>query len=196
MGGYSSGRYRTRNRGAVEATLRLDLRQLRRRGFIRPNASVSGTWSWTCGGEPSGSIGVSVMVSDGSEGEAVLNYAVNGEPKVQRVRLVSTVCRYGGRRWYFVCPVDGRRCEVLCFARGGFASRQAQRLTYYSQSEDELGRLYRARNKAQERLDGAGGRPRPRGANRERLVQRWISLEEAADDLFTVTAIRRFGLKL
>jgi len=196
MGGYSSGRYRTRNQGAVEAAYRLDMRALRRAGFIRPNATTSGSWGWTCRGQPSGSIGLSIWIGAQGEGEAVLSFSVNGQPSGQRVAIVSTPCRYGGRRYYFLCPASGRRCEVLCFARGAFACRQAQRLSYHSQSEDQLGRLYRARDKARARLDGGGDRPRPRGANRERLVQRWIDLEEAADDLFAATAIRRFRLDL
>lgn len=34
MGGYSSGRYRERNRGTVDAAIRLDLRAMRRQGFL------------------------------------------------------------------------------------------------------------------------------------------------------------------
>lgn len=196
MGGYNSGRYRTRNQGAVEASLRLDIRDLRRRGYVRPNVRASGPWSWTYRDQRCGSINVSLLIGNDGKGEAVLNYAADGEPKAQRVRLVSTPCHFGGRRWYFLCPRRERRCEVLCFAQGSFASRQAQCLTYSSQSEDELGRLCLARDKARGRLDGAGGRPRPRGANRERQFLRWADLDDAADDLIDATALRRFGLEL
>ena len=47
MGGYSSGRYRTRNRGTVDAALRLDLRVMRRQGFLVAGAVTSGVQRWT-----------------------------------------------------------------------------------------------------------------------------------------------------
>jgi hypothetical protein len=125
---------------------------------------------------------------------AVLTYSANGEPKSQTISVEAEPCRFGGHRFYFRCPSNWRRCTVLACVNGTFASRQAQRLTYVSQSDDPLGRAYRARDKAEARALGQDGHPRPRGANRKRLVRRWIDREEAADALFTVTAMRRFDL--
>ena len=82
---------------------------------------------------------------------------------------------------------------MLAYGAGRFASRQAQRLTYSTQSEDALDRLRRARDKAEARAWGKDGQPRPRGANRERLLQRWNELDEAWEDLFGATLSRRWG---
>jgi hypothetical protein len=194
MGGYSSGRYRTRNRGAVEAALRVDMRYLRRIGYLVPEASSSGMLRWSCNDQPSGSIGITVDLRDEEDLHATLDYSVNGDPRHQRITVEAKPCRYGGRRFYFRCPKTGDRCEVLAFAVGSFASRRAQRLTHHSQSEDRLGRLHRARLKVEARILGAKGMPRPRGANRRRLVDRWAALEQATDDLFASTAMRRFGM--
>lgn len=43
MGGYSSGRSRTRNRGTVEAACRIDVRYLRKHGAFREAGSTAGT---------------------------------------------------------------------------------------------------------------------------------------------------------
>lgn len=198
MGGWSSGRCRTRNRGAVEASLRLDIRSLRRAGYLRPGARASGIWSWSCRGQPSGSIRFAIDLSEMSEpmrGSAELSFSVNGEPRAQTVEVDGVPCRYGGWRYYFVCPRTGDRCEVLCGVGGYFASREHHRLTYHSQSEDALGRVYRSRDKAKARAFGEDFKPRPRGANRKRLVKRWIDCERAADELFAFEAVRRFGAR-
>ena len=63
------------------------------------------------------------------------------DPRVQEIQLESRPMRYGGRRYYFLCPKHGRRCEVLPMVGGVFASRQAGRLTYQSQSADQVDRM-------------------------------------------------------
>ena len=114
MGGYSSGRYRTRNRGTVEETLRLDMPMLRRLGFLRPGAIATGPVNWTCRGERSGSIKLAVDLSSLDDAHAILTYAADGDPKVQRVQIVAEPCRFGGYRFYWLCPVmTWRRCTVL-----------------------------------------------------------------------------------
>ena len=52
-------------------------------------------------------------------------------------------------------PRTWRRCEVLCSVGGYFASRQAHRLTYASQSLDRLQRRHRASAKIEARFNGA-----------------------------------------
>lgn len=194
MGGYSSGRYRTRNRGTVEEALRLDMATLRRLGFLRPGTITTGRVNWTRGGEPAGSITLKVDLSSLDNAHAVLTYSADGKHTVQRVQLAIDPCRFGGHRFYFLCPVmTWRRCTVLAYGAGRFASRQAQRLTYASQSADALDRLRRARDKAEARVFGKDGHPRPRGANRERLVQRWIELDAAWEGLVSATFKRRWG---
>lgn len=193
MGSHSSGRYRTQNRGAVEQALRLDMRQLRRLGFIQTGAKFSGPVRWTYRGEPSGAINLTVDLTDPDNGHVTLDYSVGGEPLTRLVDLESVRCRYGGRRFYFRCPHNGRRCEVLCCVGGVFASREHHRLTYFSQSETPLDRLGRAKRKAEARVMGTDGNPRPRGENRARLLKRWSDLEAAWVDSFAMETTRRFA---
>ena len=199
MGGYSSGRHRTRTRGSINEAYRIEMKWVRRRGFLWPGAIRSGTWSWTRNGEPSGSIGLAIVLSDPEKGSAVLEFTHDGQARRQVVRLEAVPCRYGGRRYYFICPKTGRRCEVLCCVAGYFASRQYHGLAYGSQSEDPWDRLLRARNKAESALFGKDGRPKPRGSSRERKLQKWIDLEEACDrrlDMLAASFRARFGDEL
>ncbi len=136
MGGYNSGRYRVRNRGTVDAALRLDLRVMRWQGFLVPGATTSGVQRWTRAGEEAGSVRVKVDLTDPNAGVVVVRFNLNGDPREQEIRLASRAMRYGGRRYYFLCPKHGRRCEVLPMVGGVFASRQAGRLTYQSQSAE------------------------------------------------------------
>ena len=62
----------------------------------------------------------------------------NGEPLDYRIRLVTTIPNYGGRRWWFICPLsrdDGgspRRVSKLYLPPGEryFGSREGYALTY------------------------------------------------------------------
>ena len=195
MGGSSSGRYRERNRGTVEAAIRLDLRKMRRQGFFVPGSVTSGVqrWHWVATGQETGSVNVSVNLSDPVSGSVTIRFNLNGEPKVQTIDLVSVPMRYGGRRYYFICPRRGTRCEVLPMAGGVFASRQALRLTYQSQSSDRVDRLRDRAWKLQRRIWPDKGKPRLRGRNRERLVEAWIRADTAFEDMFAATVMRRWG---
>jgi hypothetical protein len=195
MGGCSSGRYRTRNRGTVDATIRLDIRNLRRQGFLMPGAITSGVlrWTWVATGEETGTVSITVNLADPDHGYAVLRFSLNGDPRIQEVRLISNPMRYGGRRYYFECPRHFRRCEVMPLVGGVFASRQAQRLSYSSQSSSRLGRLRDRSWQLEKRLWPEDGKRRPRGRNRERLITAWEAAESEFENLFAIEVARRFG---
>lgn len=195
MGGSSSGRYRERNRGTVEAAIRLDLRAMRRQGFLVPGGVTSGVqrWHWAATGQESGSVSVTVNLSDPVSGSLTVRFNLNGEPKVQTIDITSVPMRFGGRRYYFICPRRGTRCEVLPIAGGVFASRQALRLTYQSQSSDRVDRLRDRARKLEKRIWPDKGKSGPRGRNRERLVEAWIRADTAFEDMFAATVMRRWG---
>ena len=81
-----------------------------------------------------------------------LTYTASGNPMDYRVRLVTTQPTYGGRRWWFMCPLafmagaPPRRVAKLYLPPGGryFGSREAYRLTYTScQESGKYDGLYR-----------------------------------------------------
>lgn len=182
MGNWGSGRYRTRNRGPFERSLQFDIRVLKQRGEFEPGRCSSGTYRWSLGNEPAGAISYRIDLTDPDHGFAVLSFSVDGEPKTQRIAIIAKPCRYGGRRFYFYCGLSWQLCEVLCGVSGVFAARDYHRLTYFSQSEDRLGRFRRAAGKAEARFLAKSGKPRPRGDNATHLRERWIALDEAFEE--------------
>ena len=65
-----------------------------------------------------------------------LQHPPRAESRTERmdytVGLVSTEVGFGGRRWWFLCPVSGRRCAVLYLPRGAykFGSAKGYGLAY------------------------------------------------------------------
>jgi hypothetical protein len=88
-----------------------------------------------------------------------------------RVAIECISCPYGGVRCYFLCPLIGVRCEQLFFVDGIFASRKAHKLTFASQSENQLSRARRKVRKLQRQVEGDFRYARPRGRNRWRIMQ-------------------------
>ena len=94
-GGIRYGAGRPARKGKAEASLRLDVRDLARRGY--PTDGRIGSWRWTNSytGEETGSIRYTV-----NRGAVVLSYALDGEPRTQHVPILLTPCNYGGtRQW-------------------------------------------------------------------------------------------------
>jgi hypothetical protein len=73
-----------------------------------------------------------------------------------RLQLVAAPMRFGGERWYAVCPITSRRCTTLVLPpdRSRFASAQGWGVAYGSQREAPIYRAYRAVEKAERRLLG------------------------------------------
>lgn len=188
MGGSNSGRYRTRNRGTVDAACRVDLRFLRKQGALKEGFTTRGTLRWTRRGEPSGSMGYTVVMEP-DDRRLILAYSTNGEARTVTVQLEAVPMRFGGFRYYALCPRTLRRCQVLPVVGGVVACRQAHRLTYASQSMDRLGRARERMDRCEKRL-----REKPRrGRNRVMLTGRWIKAAEDFENRFASEAMRRFG---
>ncbi|MDR7149240.1 hypothetical protein J2W49_001189 [Hydrogenophaga palleronii] len=157
-GGSRWGAGRPATRAKAENMQRIDVREWARRGYLKRAATF--TWSWRCGTEPAGSIGVSVS----SPNHLTLRYTVteNGERRdvAQRVELPMTACPYGGARQWFACPRCGRRVALLYLRWGRFACRTCQRIAYASQSEDEMDRLWRKQSRLSALLGDHWRRPK------------------------------------
>lgn len=187
MGGFGSGASRFRR--IAEESKRIDIREFRRRGYLQRPSWF--TWSWTCGGEPTGSI--SVQTEDAA---ITLRYQlISDEPQsiVERIGLDVRPCRFGGHREYFTCPRCGRYAELLYLARGRFICRRCARVGYAIENLERQWRADRRYRQLETRLNEDGSRPaRMRWATYHRLCERlgvydersWVGIEK----LF-----RRFG---
>jgi len=193
MGGYGSGP--GGGRPTVEGSLRIELPRLRRAGYLKTGHRVSGTWSWSRGGEPSGSVSIACMVDPERASSMVIEFTHKGEPVTQNIRLEAVPMRFGGWRWYARCPFSGRRCTTLVMPNGGhrFASVKAWRLPYASQNEDAFGRAHRRIAKANERL--ARMSKYARTPTRRRQWDRVWDGEKVLDYGLTVAWARLSGLE-
>jgi hypothetical protein len=146
-------------RPTCEGYASIDVRRWHREGWL--HAGQCFTYSWTCGGEPSGAISVN------TEADAVhlvfrarRSEDTKWKSVEQRVPITWTACHLGGRRAWFRCAVDsagrycGRRVALLYCANDLFACRRCYGLAYASQQE---GLGYRGLQRAQKIRARLGG---------------------------------------
>jgi hypothetical protein len=161
MGGYGSGRWNWHTKATtVEEALGLPTTHLRE-GLNRVAAGqaafVHGTLQWSRGGRVMSSIGY--LIADRAGLPVVrLIYTTTrpGGEKIDsnyQVLAVPTVPHFGGRRWWWVCPLSkngqpcGRCVGKLYLPSGGpaFGCRQCYELTYEScQESHKYDRLWRS----------------------------------------------------
>jgi hypothetical protein len=153
MGGSNSGRYG--GRPTIESGLTLDLHRLIRQGLLVPGRYRRGSIVWTrvASDEQVGSVGYEARM-EGDCGHVRLHYATtrayNGDRREldYAITLETTLQPFGGRRWWFVCPMTGALT---------FASRRAYRLGYRSKRETARDRALSRAFKLRQRLGGNGG---------------------------------------
>ena len=145
MGGYGSGQ-RWDSKSTTNGSKRLDIRFIRKKGWLVPG--LSGTLSWSIGGEPCGSIRYT-----NHEDRLVLNYNYTPYdsdepiPTTQNIYFETTPCNYGGERKWFMCPHCGKRREILYLYGRHFTCRTCADLNYECQHELPLDRTYRQARK-------------------------------------------------
>lgn len=189
------GRHRVVHTCCIEETVWLDIRLLRAWGFLKAGALTRGVVNWRTRGVDLRPAQVTADLRRISAScITVVWRSGDGLLETQSIAIERAPCRFGGWRYYFVCPRLGHRCEVMPLLDGEFASREAHAITYASQSEGELDRAYRRRDKLRGRLDGANGLRTPTGAKRERLVGKWREAARKARALRSDALRRRFGM--
>lgn len=172
-----------------EQLQRVDVRVWARKGLLTGNRFFN--WSWNRGGEPTGSIGVNVT----PQSAVTLDYSLtqNGERRSisERVALIYKPCNFGGARPWFQCPRCARQVAVLYMRSGRFACRHCQRVSYSSQSEDEMARTWREQRRIEEKIGEDWQRPKGmRQRTYERLMDRLTDCEMRRDEAFCVAAAR------
>ena len=193
MGGSGSGRQG--GRATVESGPRLNIDTLVRAGAIQPGMYVEGN-----------------MKLPYHDEELAIEFELSAtDPRASWLRLRYTICdywtekqheiddkiylaasrpRFGGQRWWFICPRENRRVRKLYLPLGAhrFRSRHAYRLAYASQGEAFHDRARRRADKLRRRL---GGDPmddhypeKPRLMRRTtyaRLLDKLIAADRIAD---------------
>ena len=176
-----------------------DLRRIPVQGIVthglqRPGVPFS--WRWSQDGEVRASVGASVQCDD-DRGVLTLDYTLNGSPMIQRIRLAGSPCRFGGVRWFAVCPHTARRVAYLYIGSSGASSRHTYRLKFDSQRECPLDRSLRRRQKTLAKLktDDPGYLPRPKGMH-ARTYERLLEQVWQEEDSFDAAVLARFGVAI
>jgi len=136
------GRWNRNKKETTEAHKSISMSFLKQHGYL--SGVQWGGLKWTDGcGEETGSIGFRIWL-EGSVGDIRFQYTYtqgHGDHKERLdypVKLVATPCRYGGKRWWFICPLtkNGIACRrrILKLYLGGeyFGCRHCYELTYQS----------------------------------------------------------------
>jgi hypothetical protein len=92
-------------------------------------------WQWTCDGIVTSWISVTVRCHSTTTGLLTLQYTCNGKSFDHSFQLQAEACRFGGYRWFAICPRTGRKASKLYALGGaGFNARKAyQRVAYRTQ---------------------------------------------------------------
>ena len=127
MGGLQN--FRCEKRGVVEDCLILSVKDVCTGGGCH-----NGLHRWRCGDHDLGAIKHEINLRSAEQGCLWLWYNVAGVANCVAISMISTVLHTGGRRWWFICPVTGKRVGKLYLPAGAthFVGRQAHDLTYTS----------------------------------------------------------------
>lgn len=150
------------------------------------HAARAGGLIFSRGGVETGEVRFSANI--GQEcGSLTLECSFNNEvcETVESVEIVSVANAWGGRHWFFECPVTGKRARKLYRWPGlGFSHREASPVppVYGCQQDSGLERTARAMDKIRKRLGGVPGKiERPTGMPLKtfyHLTMRYVELHE------------------
>ena len=107
--------------------------------------------------------------------------------QTQLVQVESSLCRFGGRRWWWLCPRTGRRVVTLYLPNGGvqFLSRDAYGLGYQSTRETRIDRAYRKAARLYRKLGGTYDGPCSEWPDKPRGMH-WRTYNAICDQLSAV----------
>jgi hypothetical protein len=192
-----SGGHNSKGRLVAQAAMRLDIRELRRRGCLIAGRHGSIEWAWHDGSKSSvafkselHAINLAYTWTDRWSGQT---FSVS-----ERVDLDWSPCRFGGRRAYFLCPGCPYCAEVLFLRGGRFRCRAGARVAYASQNERTMARAQRRQRKLILRL-GDGTSPvaiipeKPKGMWRrtyDQLIVQIVAAEREIDAAFNLSVAR------
>jgi hypothetical protein len=147
---------RHRQRACLQDGLKIDLNHLTRQGLVSSGIKTSATVvQWI---SSSTSERIEGLLSADMEGESDGWLRIQIGELDQQITLSAFPRHYGGRQWFFVCPVTKRRASVLWLPRGArqFASSYAWpgQVAYRSQFMTAMDRAYLGMERIKRRLIG------------------------------------------
>jgi len=174
MGGLGSGNYyRWGSKQTLDDCRFLDINLMVKLGAIREYTHKAGSWLWTYKEkrEEVSRIEYECNTLDKDNSYLRLYYKfINTNHSVDyKVRLVRTYPRYGGVRFWFICPEKGKRVGKLFLTLndGRFVSRHVYRIHYASQTKGDVDRAIDKKWKLMEKVGGYDFPLRPKGMHQK-----------------------------
>jgi hypothetical protein len=199
MGGCGSGNYyRCNTERTLDEYRNLDINRMMKMGAIRDGCVNSGNWLWVDKktGKKNSEIGYECNALDKADSYLRLSYKfTDTDHSVDyKIRLVRTYPRYGGVRFWFICPERGKRVAKLYLipSDGRFVSRHVYKVYYASQMKGKLDRAIDKKWKLLDKVEGKYFPQRPKGMHQktfDRIVDKFTAQEESCDWMM----IQRFG---
>ena len=180
MGHYSS-------RPTIESSVAIDINRMLRSGVLRPGHHVGGVMALhpACD-EGNGRVRFDADMRDPANAVVRLTYQADGRPAVCVIPLEAMPLR-GGVRWWWRCPVSGRRAAKLFMFSGMFVHREAGHLAYQTWRDTPMRRSHRRQRKLCRKLGddytsfSCGFPTRPRGMHQRTYLALVGRLEDAID---------------
>jgi hypothetical protein len=151
------GRYYSSKKEEADDLKKIETWWLRKHGYLVPDlVSKHGGIEWKYGNSgTSHNISISTCTATGNGWSPHLRLMYtqtdrNTEEKKEfdyKFSLVSTPCRFGGLRWWFICPLSkngvycGKRVGVVYKSGDHFGCRHCYELSYESRNQNRRGRF-------------------------------------------------------
>lgn len=201
-GGSRFGAGRPQTRGICEWSMPLDVRELARRGLLRPGERFA--WHWIGPRGQRASIGAEVQV--GAVIVACTVARAGGNSRYVECTVKIDQCAGGfGSRPMFRCPRCDARCAVIFCSTARFACHTCLKLGYQSEAENLLFRLLRKQRKLERRLScsaSAWDGSKPYGMHLSTFARLTVALAEAKNAKYRAIVadalqfLARCGVKL
>lgn len=144
-----TGRAVHRKKNVVENVRKLDILTLQRAKLFQQGPETKHKIAWQNGDRTVYTILFSLVYSGDTPSSMCLEYAISDQSEESmeclfyHIEVVSTLCHYGGKRWWYICPLSksgricGRRCRILYLPQGAsyFGCRECYNLTYESRQK-------------------------------------------------------------
>lgn len=178
------GRSHRKHPLTVEECVSFSTADLKAWGQLKPECYTRYERVWRRAGQISARLTISVDIDCREQHPCVkIEGTAHGKPICHYALLDAQPMRFGGVRWYFLCPSTGRRCTMLVLVPGRptFISRSATGLPNMTQRMDWLNRVYAKIEKKENRLKAMS--PNTHKSTRSRIISEIIDHQMIVDQV-------------
>lgn len=127
-----------------DSVKQINITDLKKLGYFKPDSICTGVLSWSVNGEPSGSITIKANTVL-YPWTIRLDYNYGNEPRSYKIKIVSVPSNLGkGFIHYFICPKTHKRARKLYLVDGYFLHREAfKKCMYETQTHSKKFRQYK-----------------------------------------------------